>query len=66
MKFFRYRVMGYINTQENENTTERVFSSKGFTIFQTDDLSDALERIKVIAEQNPECTRFEIERGEWA
>ena len=63
----RYRVLASINTNTHHcgETGTREFISKSNTIFQCDTLNDALDQIKVISENNPECTKFEIERGEW-
>lgn len=61
----RYRVLGYVWSGYDEDTLTRQWISKGKTIFQCDSLDEALNQIKVISEEHPECTKFEIERGEW-
>ena len=40
-------------------------NNKAATLFQCDTLDEALNQIKVISENHPDCTRFEIVRGEW-
>lgn len=61
----RYRVLGYVKTNFENSALTQEYLSKGETIFQCDTLDEALNHVKSISEQHPECTRFEIERGEW-
>lgn len=64
-KTSRYRVLASVEIGSHANEATREFVSKGNTIFQCDTLDEALNQIKVISENHPECTKFDIERGEW-
>lgn len=55
----RYRILGWVFCNAGGYTT------KGQTIYQCDSFEDALNRLRVIHEENLECTYFTIERGEW-
>lgn len=55
----RYRVLGWVAQGDGSYIT------KGKTIYQCDSLDEALSHLKNIHNQNVECSRFTIERGEW-
>lgn len=56
---YRYRVLGWIDCVDGSYIT------KGKTIFQCNSFDVALAQLKKIHDENMECTRFSIERGEW-
>ncbi|MFW2062729.1 hypothetical protein [Acinetobacter ursingii] len=61
----KYRVIGYSQTRYNEEMWTFEWKNKAATIFLCNELDEALNQVKVISENHPDCTRFEIERGEW-